>query len=95
MLETLPVKGQDGNAALPSQMEPAGSRRLHTTDIIQGFARRSSEKPSSNRGIFCGYFTGGDLTGAQILLEHSEAGVTQISAERDMTRVATVAAKMG
>ena len=35
------------------------------------------------------------LEAAQILLGHSHADVTQIYAERDMTRAATVAAKIG
>ena len=35
------------------------------------------------------------LEAAQILLGHSKADVTQIYAERDMTRAATVAEKIG
>ncbi len=35
------------------------------------------------------------LEAAQILLGHSKADVTQIYAERDMNRAATVAAKIG
>jgi len=35
------------------------------------------------------------LEAAQVLLGHTKADVTQIYAERDMTRAATVAAKIG
>ena len=35
------------------------------------------------------------LEAAQILLGHSKADITQIYAERDMSRAATVAAKIG
>jgi len=35
------------------------------------------------------------LEAAQILLGHSKADVTQLYAERDMSRAATVAAKIG
>ena len=72
--------------ALPATQPPAPSAYCRVlTSRRAGAFGRDSFRQAADRG----------LEGAQILLGHSKAEVAQSYAERDMSRTATVAAKIG